>query len=119
MSSVRLCGNGVAGLSSLCHIVVALPSRTFVAGEDVAVSLAVAVQPVRGKAGPDGGLPMRDSSAADAQSPRLPASVNAVRRTKRAGTGGKTTTFCRWSSFHVPVATAELHAVPSVLVVIA
>jgi hypothetical protein len=106
------------GLKAVCHIVAALPSRTLPGGWDVAASLAVAVHPDRGKAGPDGGSPMRDSSAADDQAPRLPASVKAVSRTKRTWTGGKTTTFSRASSFHVPVATAELHVVPSLLVVI-
>ena len=101
----------------LCQIVEPLPSRTLSAGWDVAASLAVAAQPVRGKAGPEGGSPTRESSAADDHGPRLPASVNAVRQTKRTGTDGKATTFSRAPSSHVPVATAELQVVPSVLVV--
>ena len=54
------------------------------------------------------------TSATLAQGPRLPASVNAVKRTYRARTLAKLTTFCTESSVKVPVATGGPHAAPSV-----
>ena len=80
MSMVTVCGSG-AGVPSNreCQKEAALPSSTVSTGYPAATSLAVAVQPVRGRTG-GGTSPSTDISAADDHGPRLPASVLAVSR---------------------------------------
>ena len=93
-----------------------LPSSTALAGYPVAASLAAAVQPVRASTG-GGTWPSTVISAADDHGPRLPASVLAVSRMKRADTAGNRAAFSTVSSAHAPVATGALKVEPSRLTV--
>src|SRR4051794_1313677 len=62
-----------------------------------------------------GATPRTSTSAADVQSPRFPASLQAVNLTYRAGTAGNVAVFTVWSSGQVPVVTGVPHVVPSAL----
>ena len=80
MSMVTVCGSGAGVPPNLeCQMVAVPASRTLLTGKPVAASLAVAVQPFRGRMG-GGTWPSTAISAADDQGPRLPASVPAVSR---------------------------------------
>ncbi len=98
-------------------MVVATPSSTLAAAPfSPAVSWlsAATVHPVRLSVG--SARPSRLISAALDHGPRLPASVRAVSRTKRAMRGSKVTVWAVPTSANAPVAAAAPHVVPSVLV---
>src|SRR5215831_11430517 len=116
ISIVMLCGSGgMVPVKAVCHMVVALPSKTLAAAYFAEASLsAETAQPVRGNAGPIGGpLLSRPISAADVHGPRLPASVRAVSRTYRAETLLKIACFEVSSSAHVPLTTGVPQLTPS------
>src|SRR3954462_13738806 len=60
-----------------------------------------------------GATPSTSTSAAELHGPRCPASLSAVRRTKRAGTGGKLAVLAVLSSAHWPLPAGAPQDVPS------
>src|SRR4051794_41645224 len=89
MSMVTVCGSGAGVPSNLeCQIEAVPASRTLLAGNAVAASLAVAVQPFRGRTG-GGTSPSTDSSATEDHGPPVAGSVAAGSRVAPAGTAGR------------------------------